>query len=107
MTDTADLTLDEARRALAPAIADAAAFDGWSAEAVETAAGLLGIRWGAEVAVIHEWGQRVDWRDVLLLPARDVFAAGVFWAGLLGRTLAWRGRPLVVGPDTRILKESA
>ena len=71
------------------------------------AAGLLGIRWGAEVAVIHEWGQRVDWRDVLLLPARDVFAAGVFWAGLLGRTLAWRGRPLVVGPDTRILKESA
>ena len=43
MTDTADLTLDEARRALAPAIADAAAFDGWSAEAVETAAGLLGI----------------------------------------------------------------
>lgn len=43
MTDTIDLTLDEARQALAPAIADAAAFDGWGAEAVETAAGVLGI----------------------------------------------------------------
>jgi ceramide glucosyltransferase len=72
-----------------------------------TAAALLGARWGAEVAVIHEWGQKIDWRDVVLLPARDLFAAGVFWAGLLGRTLAWRGRPLVVGPDTRILRESA
>ena len=71
------------------------------------AAALLGVRWGAEVAVIHEWGQKIDWRDVALLPARDLFAAGVFWAGLLGRTLAWRGRPLVVGPDTRILRESA
>jgi ceramide glucosyltransferase len=71
------------------------------------AAALLGARWGAEVAVIHEWGQKIDWRDVVLLPARDLFAAGVFWAGLLGRTLAWRGRPLVVGPDTRILRESA
>lgn len=38
MTGAADLTLDELRLALAPAIADAAAFDGWSAAAVESAA---------------------------------------------------------------------
>jgi ubiquinone biosynthesis protein COQ9 len=38
MTVTADLTLDELRLALAPAIADAAVFDGWSDAAVESAA---------------------------------------------------------------------
>ena len=38
MTDNADLTLDEIRLLLAPAVADAAAFDGWSAAAVEAAA---------------------------------------------------------------------
>ena len=38
-----DLTLDELRLALAPAIADAAAFDGWSMAAVESAAAAAGI----------------------------------------------------------------
>lgn len=38
MTATADLTLDELRLHLAPAIADAAVFDGWSEAAVESAA---------------------------------------------------------------------
>ena len=38
MTGTADLTLDELRLYLAPAIADAAIFDGWSEAAVENAA---------------------------------------------------------------------
>ncbi len=38
MTEIADLTLDELRLALAPAIADAAAFDGWGAAGIESAA---------------------------------------------------------------------
>ncbi len=38
MMDAADLTLDELRPYLAPAIADAAVFDGWSEAAVESAA---------------------------------------------------------------------
>jgi ubiquinone biosynthesis protein COQ9 len=38
MMDAADLTLDELRPYLAPAIADAAIFDGWSEAAVESAA---------------------------------------------------------------------
>jgi ubiquinone biosynthesis protein COQ9 len=38
MTGTADLTLDELRLHLAPAVADAAVFDGWSEAAVESAA---------------------------------------------------------------------
>lgn len=39
----ADATLDEIRALLAPAIADAAIFDGWSAQAVEGAARVTGI----------------------------------------------------------------
>ena len=40
--DFADLTLDELRLALAPAIADAAIFDGWSNAALEMAADQMG-----------------------------------------------------------------
>ncbi|MBX7459209.1 COQ9 family protein [Qipengyuania sp. 1NDH17] len=40
--DIADLTLDELRLALAPAIADAAVFDGWSDEALVMAAEQMG-----------------------------------------------------------------
>ena len=43
MADSADLTLDEMRLVLAPAIADAAVFDGWSSAAVATAAREHGI----------------------------------------------------------------
>jgi hypothetical protein len=83
----------------------ALAAPGWPLKAA--AGTFLGLRWGAELEVIHASGEKVDWRDVALLPVRDLFAAGVFVAGLLGRTLAWRGRPLVIGPDTRILKKTA
>jgi ceramide glucosyltransferase len=83
----------------------ALAAPGWTLKAA--AGTFLGLRWGAELEVIHASGEKVDWRDVALLPVRDLFAAGVFVAGLLGRTLAWRGRPLVIGPDTRILKKTA
>ena len=40
--DVADLTLDELRLALAPGIAQAAVFDGWSADALDMAADQLG-----------------------------------------------------------------
>lgn len=43
MTDFADLTVDELRIALAPRIAAAAAFDGWSAVAVASAAAEAGV----------------------------------------------------------------
>ena len=43
MTDTQDLSLDELRLELAPRIAAAAAFDGWSDEAVASAAGQAGV----------------------------------------------------------------
>lgn len=41
--DPADFTLDEVRALLAPLIADEAAFDGWSAAAVENAANRAGV----------------------------------------------------------------
>lgn len=43
MTDMADLTLDELRLALAPAIADAAAFDGWGEAGIASAASARGV----------------------------------------------------------------
>ena len=48
--DVADLTLDELRLALAPGIADAAVFDGWSDAALEMAADQL----GADTTVVSE-----------------------------------------------------
>ena len=43
MTDMSDMTLDELRFALAPAVAEAAAFDGWSELAVHNAAAQRGV----------------------------------------------------------------
>jgi ubiquinone biosynthesis protein COQ9 len=68
MTPSPDLTLDELRKLLAPAIADAAVFDGWSAAAVATAAGEHGIDPGiaalafsaGPMAMIAEWIHTVD-----------------------------------------------
>jgi ceramide glucosyltransferase len=71
------------------------------------AAGLLALRWGAELGVSRAWGRAIDWRDALLLPVRDVGALAVFLAGLLGRVVAWRGRPMVIGRDTQITRTAA
>lgn len=43
MTDLADLTLDELRPVMGPALADAAVFDGWSDAALEMAAQDVGV----------------------------------------------------------------
>lgn len=63
MTDTpqADPTLDEIRATLAPMIADNAAFDGWSAAALETSAELAGI--DRDVAALAFAGGAVDMID--------------------------------------------
>jgi ceramide glucosyltransferase len=71
------------------------------------AAVLLAARWGGEFFVSRSWGRRLDWRDMALLPVRDLGAAAVFLAGLLGRVVAWRGRPMVIGRDTQITRGAA
>ena len=68
MTRYDDMTLDELRLALAPAIAANAAFDGWNARAVESAASSQGVDPGiAQLAypggaadMIDAWFARVD-----------------------------------------------
>ena len=66
--DIADLTLDELRLALAPAIADAAIFDGWSDAALEMAADQLGADIdvarlafkGGAIDMVFAWIEAVD-----------------------------------------------
>lgn len=64
----ADMTLDELRLALAPALADAAAFDGWTDEAVRHAAESIGARAesarlaypGGAMDMIAAWIESID-----------------------------------------------
>ncbi|HSI17102.1 MAG TPA: COQ9 family protein [Sphingomonas sp.] len=63
-----DPTLDEIRAALAPLVADNAAFDGWNAKAVESAAGALGLEksiaaiafLGGVAEMIDAWFASID-----------------------------------------------
>ena len=76
--------------------------------ALRLAAGaLLGLRWGVEVTIARLSGRPLSWRDAALLPVRDLCAATLFWAGLAGRSVSWRGRQLVIGKQTRILRKAA
>ncbi len=81
MTDFADLTLDELRLAMAPTVAEAAIFDGWSDDAVAAAANDLKV--DADVAalaypggamdMIAAWIETIDAHMVVALP-QDVLA---------------------------------
>ena len=75
--DFADLTLDELRLALAPAVADAAIFDGWRQEAVDNAALAHGVKPevariafpGGAMDMIAAWIARIDADMAAALPA--------------------------------------
>ncbi len=70
------------------ALAAAVASPGGAAGA---AAALLAVRYAAEIGLAAAVGRRLCDRDVALLPVRDCAVFGVFWAGLTGRRVAWRG----------------
>jgi ubiquinone biosynthesis protein COQ9 len=80
-----NLTLPELRLALAPAIADAAAFDGWSDVAVDTAAEHMGVAPaaarlafpGGAVDMIGAWVERIDADAALALPQAALGQLGV------------------------------
>ncbi|RZM08297.1 MAG: COQ9 family protein [Sphingomonas sp.] len=82
MTDPTDLTLDEVRATLAPAIASNAAFDGWSDEALDLAAQGAGIDRdvarlafdGGAVTMIDAWFAHVDAAMVAAIPAERLAA---------------------------------
>lgn len=79
MTEICELSLDELRLALAPAMAEAAAFDGWTPAAVEAAAAQMGVSGdvarmafpGANpaMAMIDAWIADVDAKMTRELPA--------------------------------------
>lgn len=81
MTGADTLTLDELRLALAPAIADAAAFDGWNAVALEQAAQQLGIE--PAVARLAFPGGAMDMIDGWIA-ATDAAMVARFADGALG-----------------------
>jgi ubiquinone biosynthesis protein COQ9 len=68
MSALGDLSLDDLRVALAPAVADAAVFDGWSEEAVKAAAAQAGVDEalalyafsGGEMVMIEAWIGAID-----------------------------------------------
>ena len=80
-----DLTLPELRVALAPAIADAAAFDGWSSAAVTAAARGHGVDpdvaayafKGGAMDMIAAWVEHVDAAMAAALPAESLAAMPV------------------------------
>lgn len=80
MSDVAELTLDELRLALAPAIADAAVFDGWSDAALAHAAQQAGADLdvarlafsGGAIDMIAAWIERIDAAMAIELPAEKL-----------------------------------
>ena len=80
MTDPADLTLDEIRLALAPGIAENAAFDGWGDAARDIAADAAGIDRDVAalaydkgaVAMIDAWFASIDASMAKMLPAEQL-----------------------------------
>ena len=85
MASTADLTLDELRLALAPAVADAAAFDGWGKAAVESAARAGGVDPrvaalafpGGAIDAIAAWVEAVDAAMAQACPSASLAAQPV------------------------------
>jgi ubiquinone biosynthesis protein COQ9 len=81
--DVADLTLDELRLALAPGIAQAAVFDGWSEATLIAAADELGadpdvarlaFKDGGPSGMIAAWIETIDRQMILDLPAEKLAA---------------------------------
>ncbi|MEX0342287.1 MAG: COQ9 family protein [Erythrobacter sp.] len=79
--DVADLTLDELRIALAPGIAEAAVFDGWSFAALDMAADQLGadrdvarlaFKDEGAMGMICAWIETIDRQMTLDLPAETL-----------------------------------
>ena len=78
--DIADLTLDELRLVLAPAIADAAIFDGWSDAALEMAADQMGADIdvarlafkGGAIDMVFAWIEAVDMAMAAAFPEEKV-----------------------------------
>lgn len=85
-----------------PWAAGAILFSGARPAVVVATIGLLAVRYLAEIVSERDAGHPLPARDLPLLPVRDLLVALLFWTGLLGRTTAWRGRRILLGPNTLI-----
>jgi ceramide glucosyltransferase len=86
---------------VAAAMTGAVLLGGSTGLAVAGAAAVLWIgRTGVEASLAADAGRRIAFRDLPLVAARDAAVAVLFWAGLVGRRTAWRGRELSVGAKT-------
>lgn len=93
MGAAADSSLEAMRLALAPAIADAAAFDGWSAEAVRTAADQLGL--DGDAALFAFQGGAMDMIDAWIAAIDADMAAAFPPEKLAGMKIREKIRSLV------------
>jgi len=80
----------------------ASAAGGWVPAAL-----LLAARYALEGHVADAVGSPHSFLDRMQLPLRDLGATAVFVAGLMGRSVRWRGRDLSIGRDTRIVGTAA
>jgi ceramide glucosyltransferase len=48
-------------------------------------------------------GVRSVWRDLWLIPAKDLFISSIWVAAFLGQTVRWGGTDFVVSPDGRMI----
>lgn len=105
-------TLDALRRQLAPVIADAAAFDGWSAQAVEQAAAQAGVdpalaafAFGDKpMAMIEAWISAVDAAMLEAVPAESL--AGISVRERI-RRLVWARLEAVKGQEEALIRAHA
>lgn len=110
MVDLSDATLDELRLALAPLVAQNAAFDGWNARAVDAAADSAGVDRdvaklvfpGGAVDMIDGWFAAIDAQMLAQLPPETLAAMKIRAriAGLVETRLA------IVAPEREALRRA-
>lgn len=93
LAETADTSLDDLRLRLAPLIADAAVFDGWSGEAVKVAAEQAGV--DADVAAYAFRGGAMEMISAWTASVDVAMARGLSAAELKALTIRARIRRLV------------
>ena len=76
---------------------------GFSAGALQVFAAAVGVRLVAAGLIAHHvLGMRRIWRQLLLVPAKDLFISSIWVAAFLGRTVQWGGTEFEVAPDGRM-----
>lgn len=77
---------------------------GFSPAGARVFAAALGIRLLAAGGIAHfALGVRRIWRDLWLVPLKDLFISSIWAAAFLGQSVRWGGTEYVVSPDGRMI----